>query len=67
MFVENLKEEEKLSFGLCINTPCLSAPAESTPESCLVKIWPAKPLPTEKSFPPDFSTYPKHIKYFCLP
>ena len=65
MFVENLKEEGKLSFGLCINTPCLSGPAESTPESCLVKIWPAKPLPTKKSFPPDFSTSPKHIKYFC--
>ena len=31
-----------------VNTPCLSAPAESTPESSPVKIWPLKPLPTEK-------------------
>ena len=31
-------------------TPCLSAPAESTPESSLVKIWPVKLLPTEKNW-----------------
>ena len=30
------------------NTPCLSIPAESTPESSPVKIWSVKSLPSEK-------------------
>ena len=30
------------------NTPCLSAPAESTPETSPVKIWLVKPLLAEK-------------------
>ena len=31
-----------------VDTPCLSTPAKSTPESYLVKIWPIRPLSSEK-------------------
>lgn len=39
------------------NTPCLSASAESIPDSFPVKIWPVYPLPSEKNLnflPPQY-------------
>ena len=36
--------------GYVQNTPCLSHPAESTPESCSVKIWSMKSLRGENCF-----------------
>ena len=38
--------------------PCLSTPAKSTPQSSPVKLWPVKPLPSEKYF--DISPPEKH-------